>query len=52
MATTQKRSKLSPAMISKLKKASWSEWVKVFNEVHNSTMFTSIGIIKVTADDE
>ena len=52
MGTTQKRSKLSQAMINKLQKASWSEWVKVFNSVHNSTMFTSVGVIKIKVDDE
>jgi len=30
-----------------LKKASWSEWIKVFNQVHNSTMFTSVGSVSV-----
>ena len=31
-----------------LKKASWSEWIKVFNQVHNSTMFTSVGTVSVS----
>ena len=30
-----------------LKKANWSEWIKVFNQVHNSTMFTSVGTVSV-----
>jgi len=30
-----------------LKKASWSEWIRVFNCVHNPTMFTSVGVIEV-----
>ena len=46
-----KRSKLSPKTLQQLKKASWSEWLNVFNQVHNSTMFTSVGNIKVEIDD-
>ncbi len=30
-----------------LQKASWSEWIKVFNSFHNPTMFTSIGVVEV-----
>ncbi len=47
-----KRLKLSQSTLNKLKKANWSEWVKAFNQVHNSTMFTSIGIINVNIDEE
>jgi hypothetical protein len=35
-----------------LKKASWSEWLDAFNQVHNSTIFTSVGKIKVEIDDK
>ena len=34
-----------------LKKAKWSEWIKVFNRVHNPTMFTSVGNIEVKIND-
>ena len=34
-----------------LKKVKWSEWIKVFNRVHNPTMFTSVGNIEVKIDD-
>ncbi len=30
-----------------LQKASWSEWIKVFNRFHNPTMFTSVGVVEV-----
>ena len=35
-----------------LKKASWSEWIKVFNRVHNPTMFTSVGTIEVKINEK
>ena len=47
-----KRLKLSQSTLNKLKRVSWSEWVKVFNHVHNSTMFTSVGIIKIEIDEK
>ena len=46
-----KRLKLSPKTLQQLKKASWSEWLNVFNQVHNSTITTHIGKIKVEIDD-
>jgi len=46
-----KRLKLSPKTLQSLNKASWSEWLDVFNQVHNSTMFTSVGTIKVVIDE-
>ncbi len=46
-----RRSQLSQKTLNKLKKANWSEWVKAFNQVHNSTMFTAIGKIKIEIDD-
>ena len=49
MGTTQKQ--LSPKILKKLQKASWSEFLTVFNQVHNSTIFTSVGNIKVKIDD-
>ena len=42
-----KQSKLSPKTLQQLKKASWSEWLDVFNQVHNSTITTSVGKIKI-----
>ena len=47
-----RRSQLSQKTLNKLKKANWSEWVKAFNQVHNSTMFTAIGKIKIEIDDQ
>ena len=35
-----------------LKKASWSTWIKVFNQVHNSTMFTSVGTVSVRINEK
>jgi hypothetical protein len=46
-----KRLRLSPKTLQQLKKASWSEWLDVFNQVHNSTITTSVGKIKVMIDD-
>ena len=46
-----RRSQLSQKTLNKLKKANWSEWVKAFNQVHNSTMFTAICKIKIEIDD-
>ena len=46
MGTTQKPSK------AKWKKASWSEWISLFNRIHNPFMFTSVGTIKVKIDDK
>ena len=46
-----KRSRLSQSTLKKLKTASWSEWIKAFNSVHNSTMFTSMGVVKVKVDE-
>lgn len=43
----QKPSRLSKAQQNKLKKASWSVWLKAFNDIHNSTLNTSIGIVNV-----
>ena len=46
-----KRLKLSPKTLQQLKKASWSEWLDVFNQVHNSTITTYVGKIKVEIDE-
>ena len=35
-----------------LKKASWSQWIKVFNQIHNSTMFTSVGTVSVRINEK
>ena len=51
MATTPRQLKLSQKTLQKLSKASWSEWLDVFNQVHNSTMFTYVGKIKVEIDE-
>tara|TARA_R100000149_G_C5752776_1_gene61358 strand:- start:339 stop:443 length:105 start_codon:yes stop_codon:yes gene_type:complete len=34
-----------------LKEASWSDWLNVFNQVHNSTMVTQVGKIKIEIDE-
>ena len=47
-----KRLKLSPKTLQQLKKASWSEWLDVFNQVHNSTIIVSVGTIKVSIDEK
>ena len=39
-------------MLQKLKKASWSEWLTVFNQVHNSTIFTSVGTVNIEVVNE
>ena len=39
-----------PEHVEEIETASWSEWIKVFNKVHNPTMFTSIGKVKVVDD--
>jgi hypothetical protein len=46
-----KRLKLSQKTLHQLKEASWSEWLDAFNQVHNSTMFTQVGKIKVEIDE-
>ena len=46
-----KRLKLSPKTLQQLKKASWSEWLDAFNQVHNSTIVTHVGTIKVEIDE-
>ena len=46
-----KRLKLSQKTLQKLNKASWPEWLHAFNQVHNSTLITSVGKIKVEIDD-
>ena len=46
-----KRLTLSRKTLQQLETASWSEWLNVFNQVHNSTIITSIGKIKVEIDD-
>ena len=35
-----------------LKKASWSQWLQVFNQVHNSTLVTKVGTVKVKIYEE
>ncbi len=42
-----KQSKLSPKTLQQLKRASWTDWLDVFNQVHNSTITTSVGKIKI-----
>jgi len=42
---------LNPKTQLKLKKASWSEFIKVFNKKHNSHLMTSVGTIKVVVDE-
>ena len=46
-----KRLKLSPKTLQQLKKASWKDWLDAFNQVHNSSITTHIGKIKVEIDD-
>jgi hypothetical protein len=46
-----KRLRLSPKTLQQLKKASWSDWLDAFNQVHNSTITVSVGKIKVTIDE-
>ena len=46
-----KRSRLSQKTLQQLKKAKWSDWLNVFNQVHNSTIITKIGKIKVEIDE-
>ena len=48
----QKPSKLNLKTQHLLKKARWSEWIKVFNQVHNSTMFTSVGTVQVKINEK
>ena len=47
-----KQSILNPSTLKKLQKANWSEWIKVFNSVHNSTMFTSLGNVRITVNEQ
>ena len=47
-----RRLRLSPKTLQQLKKASWSDWLDVFNQVHNSTIITSVGKIKVVIDEQ
>jgi len=42
---------LSPKTLQKLSKAKWSDWLNVFNQVHNSGITTSVGTIKIDIDD-
>ena len=50
MDTTPRQ--LSPKILKKLQKASWSEWLTVFNQVHNSTIFTSVGTVNIEVSNE
>ena len=34
-----------------LKKASWSEFIKLFNQVHNP-LLTSVGVVEVKVDEK
>ena len=52
MAITPKQSKRNPSTLKKLKTASWSEWIKAFNSVHNSTMYTSLGNVIVRVNEK
>lgn len=45
----QKPSKLKA--LHKLKNNSWSEFIKVFNEVHNSYLTSSVGTVMVKIDE-
>ena len=47
-----KQSKRNPSTLKKLKTASWSEWIKAFNCVHNSTMYTSLGNVIVKTNEK
>ena len=49
MDTTPRQLKLKSQTL--LKKASWSDWLDGFNQVHNATITTSVGKIKVVIDD-
>ena len=49
MDTTPRQLKLKSQTL--LKKASWSEFIKLFNKKHNS-MFTSVGVIEVVIDEK
>jgi hypothetical protein len=46
-----KQLKLSQKTLQKLNKASWSDWLDAFNQVHNSTITTQIGTIKIEIDE-
>ena len=47
-----KQSKRNPSTLKKLKTASWSEWIKAFNSVHNPTMYTSLGNVIVRVNEK
>lgn len=49
MDTTPRQLKLRSQTF--LKKASWSEFIKLFNEKHNS-MLTSVGVVEVKIDEK
>ncbi len=42
--------KLSQKTLNQLKTANWTDWLNAFNQVHNSTIVTEIGKIKVEID--
>jgi len=49
MDTTPRQLKLKSQTL--LKKASWSEFIKLFNKTHN-TMLTSVGVVEVKIDEK
>ena len=49
MDTTPRQLKLKSQML--LKKASWSEFIKLFNQVHNP-LLTSVGVVEVKVDEK
>lgn len=36
----------------RLNRASWSEFIKIFNKRHNSHLMTSLGVINVKVDED
>ncbi len=49
MDTTPRQLKLRSQTF--LKKASWSEFLKVFNQIHNP-LLTSVGVVEVKVDEK
>ena len=49
MDTMPRQLKLKSQMF--LKKASWSEFIKLFNQTHNP-MLTSVGVVEVKIDEK
>ena len=49
MDTTPRQLKLKSQTL--LKKASWSEFIKLFNQIHNP-LLTSVGVVEVKVDEK